>query len=101
MPPQAETALFRVVQEAITNIAKHAEAQSVVLSVEFKDSALGIEVEDDGKGFEMQAVSPEAGKAKGLGLLGMRERVTLLGGKFHVESQPGRGTRLTIEVPLD
>ncbi len=101
LPPEIETALFRVVQEAITNIAKHAQAENVVLSVEFKDLAIGIEVEDDGQGFDVEAVSPEADKTQGLGLLGMRERVALLGGKLHIESEPGRGTRLTIEVPLD
>jgi signal transduction histidine kinase len=101
VPSQVEIALFRVVQEAITNIVKHAEAQNVVLSLEFKDSAISIEVEDDGKGFDAEAVSLEADKARGLGLLGMRERITLLGGKFHIESEPDSGTRLAIEVPLD
>lgn len=100
LPPQIETALFRVVQEAITNIVKHAEAQNVVLSVEFKDSALRIEVEDDGKGFDAAAISLQTDKSQGLGLLGMKERVSLLGGKFHIEAQPGNGTHLTIEVPL-
>jgi signal transduction histidine kinase/sensor domain CHASE-containing protein len=101
LPPQVEIALFRVVQEAITNIVKHAGAHNVVLSVEFKDSIIGIEVEDDGKGFDLEAVSCRADKTQGLGLLGMKERVTLLGGKFHVGSQPDGGTHLTIEVPLD
>ena len=96
-----ETALFRVVQEAITNIVKHAKARHVVLSVEFKDSTLNIEVEDDGRGFDMEAISLRADKGQELGLLGMRERVTLLEGEFHIESKPGSGTRLTIEVPLD
>lgn len=100
-PPQVEIALFRVVQEAINNIVKHANAHNVVLSVEFKDSTIGIEVEDDGKGFDVEAVSWQADKAQGLGLLGMKERVTLLGGKFNIESQPDGGTHLTIEVPLD
>lgn len=100
LPPQVETSLFRVVQEAITNIVKHAEAHNVLLSVEFKDSAIAIEVEDDGKGFDMEAVGLQMDKAPGLGLLGMKERVTLLGGEFHIESQPGSGTRIDIEVPL-
>ena len=101
LPPQVEIVLFRVIQEAITNIVKHAEAHNVVLGVEFKDSAIVIEVEDDGKGFDVEAVSPQADKTQGLGLLGMKERVTLLGGKFNIESQPDSGTHLTIEVPLD
>lgn len=101
LPPQMEIALFRIVQEAITNIARHAEAHNVVISVEFEKSAIRIEVEDDGKGFEVEAISSPANKAYGLGLLGMRERVEILSGRFYIESNPGGGTRLVIEVPLD
>lgn len=100
LPPQVEIAVFRVVQEAITNIFKHAEAQNVIVSVEFKDSALGIEIEDDGKGFDVSAVSRRADKTEGLGLAGMEERVTLIGGKLNIESQPGRGTHITVAVPV-
>ncbi|MBI2861010.1 MAG: HAMP domain-containing protein [Chloroflexi bacterium] len=100
LSPEVEAALFRVVQEAITNIVKHAEAQSVVLSVEFGDDLLRIEVEDDGQGFDTGAVNLQPDEAKGLGLLGMRERVTLLGGQFDIESQPGNGTHITVEMPL-
>ncbi len=100
LPPQVEIAVFRIAQEAITNIIKHAEAQNVIIGVEFKDSALGIEVEDDGKGFDVSAVSRRADKAQGLGLVGMEERVTLIGGKLNIESQPGSGTHITVEVPL-
>jgi len=100
LSPQVEIALFRVVQEAINNIVKHAEAHSVVLSVEFKESSIVIEVEDDGKGFDVDAVSLIPDKAQGVGLLGMRERVALLEGKLHIESKPGKGTHLTMEIPL-
>ncbi len=100
LAPQFETALFRVVQEAINNTVKHAEAHSVVLSIEYAPDAINIEVEDDGKGFDPVAVSLQSDKARGLGLLGMEERITLIGGRFYIESQPGRGTHLTMSVPL-
>ena len=100
LSPQVEIGLFRVVQEAINNIVKHAEAHSVVLGMEFKESSIMIEVEDDGKGFDVDAVSLIPDKAQGVGLLGMRERVALLDGKLHIESQPGKGTHLTTEIPL-
>ena len=100
LPPEVEIALFRVVQEAINNIVRHAEAQNIVLGVEFKDSTIVIEVEDDGKGFDVPAVSLRADRVQGLGLLGMKERVALLGGNVDIESRPGRGTHLTIVVPL-
>ena len=101
LPPPVEIAVFRVVQEAITNIIRHAEAHNVVLSVEFADTSLRVEVEDDGKGFDVGKIDLQSDEAKGLGLLGMEERVTILGGKFSIESQPDRGTHLTIEVPLN
>ncbi|MDO8567635.1 MAG: sensor histidine kinase, partial [Dehalococcoidales bacterium] len=101
LPPHIEIALFRVVQEALTNIARHAEAHNVVVSVEFKESVILIEVEDDGKGFDISAIGPASeAKGVGLGLMGMEERVALLGGKFEIEAHPGDGTHLTIEVPL-
>ncbi len=101
LPSQVETAVFRAVQEAVNNIVKHAEAHNVVLSVEFTDSSLRVEIEDDGKGFDVGAINLQSDEPKGLGLLGMEERITILGGKFDIESHPGRGTHLTIEVSLD
>ncbi|MFH1169686.1 MAG: HAMP domain-containing protein [Chloroflexota bacterium] len=100
LPPQIEIALFRITQEALNNIARHARAQNVVLSVEYKDSSIRIEVEDDGIGFDVDAVSLKPDKVQGVGLLGMKERIMLLGGDFDIESQPGGGTRLTVEVNL-
>lgn len=100
LPSQIEIALFRVVQEAVTNIAKHAEAENVVLSVDFTDYGIIIEVEDDGKGFDAQALDRTTDKGTGLGLLGMKERVALLEGNLSIDSEPGSGTRVKIEVPL-
>ncbi len=100
LPSETEVALFRVVQEAVSNIVKHAEAENVVISLESTESRLCIEVEDDGRGFDVQSVGSEPGQVRGLGLLGMQERVELIGGRFTVESHPGNGTRIAIEVSL-
>jgi signal transduction histidine kinase len=100
LPPHVEIAIFRVVQEAISNIARHAEARNVLIMMEFRDDSICIEIEDDGKGFDMEAAQPRADEIRGLGLVGMSERITLQGGAFRVESRPDRGTRIRIEVPV-
>lgn len=102
IPPEVETALFRVVQEALNNVARHAEADSVLIQIAPRgDDRLAIEIEDDGKGFEPAEVEKPGPSGRGLGLMGMRERIEeLLGGRLEIESAPGNGTRLLIEVPL-
>jgi signal transduction histidine kinase len=92
LPPEVETTLFRVVQEAVTNIARHAEAETVLIQCAAHDGAVAIEIEDDGKGFDPAGI--------GLGLTGMRERVELLAGTLAIESAPGQGTRLALSVPV-
>jgi signal transduction histidine kinase len=100
LPPQVETALYRVVQEALTNVARHAQASRVHLHLERTASAVAASIEDDGRGFEVEkTMGPEAAR-RGAGLIGMRERVISLGGTFHIQSRPGEGTRLTIEIPV-
>jgi signal transduction histidine kinase len=99
LPPQIEITLFRVAQEAMTNIARHADARHVVITVEFLAGRVAFEVEDDGRGFD-PAVRAEHPSGLGVGLMGMRERVELLGGTFDLESQPRGGTRIRAEVPL-
>lgn len=98
--PQLETVLFRVVQEAMTNVAKHAHASSVLIQASLNDGQLTLEVEDDGRGFEVAKPSSEG---SGWGLLGMRERVEMLGGKLSVDSAPGQGThvKLTLSLPRE
>jgi signal transduction histidine kinase len=98
--PQAETSLFRVVQEAITNIAKHAEAENVIISIEYGPSEVLVEVEDDGKGFNPSDTTRPSEKGQGLGLLGMKERVALLNGVVSIDSRPGGGTMIKVRVPL-
>jgi signal transduction histidine kinase len=91
---EVETALYRIVQEALTNVVKHAGASRVSILITPKDDAVAAVVEDDGVGFD-----PETPPADGLGLLGMRERVGLVGGRLRIESSEGRGTTLVAEVP--
>ncbi len=99
LAPELELTLFRIVQEAINNIAKHAHARRVNLALEFIDSAVMVTVEDDGKGFDVQTASNSEDKTRGLGLLGMAERAQLAGGSFHIESRVGHGTRIVLTMP--
>ncbi len=91
-----ETALYRVVQEAMTNVARHARATRVDVLAEHGDGRVMVMVEDDGVGFEPEAVE----RGEHLGLLGMRERADALGGTLTLESAPGAGTTVVVEVPL-
>jgi signal transduction histidine kinase len=92
---EVETALYRVVQESLTNIVKHAQAQNVSVSVARRESGVAAVIEDDGAGFD-----PRATQEDGVGLLGMRERLALLNGRLEIESRPGAGTTVVAEVPL-
>jgi signal transduction histidine kinase len=102
--PEAEITLFRIVQEAIMNIARYAKAENVSVLFDRADDALCVEIEDDGAGFDPAAVfSPAEGGTKdrrGLGLMGMRERAGLLNGALEVHSCPGAGTKIRLRVPL-
>ncbi len=100
LPPQHETAVFRVVQEAISNIDRHARAESVLIQASTRDHHLVVEVEDDGAGFDERAFVTPDRAGRGWGLLGMRERVEMLGGRLDIHSAPGKGTHLLVEVPL-
>jgi signal transduction histidine kinase len=99
--PQTETALFRVVQEAINNIAKHSGARNVHLSFDCYDGVVQIDVADDGIGFDLNEVARATDRQRGLGLVGMQERVGLLGGKTSLVSDPGHGTQISIRVPVE
>jgi signal transduction histidine kinase len=95
LPSEHETALYRIIQESLTNIVKHAQAHSVSIVVTSAEGNVRAVVEDDGVGFETAALREGA-----LGLVGMRERVLLLGGRFDLHSTPGFGTTLLVELPL-
>lgn len=101
LSPNLETTLFRVLQEALTNIARHADARTVLIRLHAMPAAINAYVEDDGHGFDVAAVLERGHTPAGAGLLGMRERVTLLGGTFSVQSAPGAGTQLSFVIPWE
>jgi signal transduction histidine kinase len=100
LSPMIETALFRVAQEALTNVRKHAGRCRVVVSLRRDDGQVRLTVRDWGRGFAVRGSQDGAGPGERIGLLGMRERVMLLAGTFAVESLPGAGTTVVAEVPL-
>jgi signal transduction histidine kinase len=93
LPEVVETTLYRIVQEALTNVVKHAQARSVTVLLVRRDGMMTAMIEDDGRGFD-----PDELRDEGLGFLGMRERVALLDGRLTIESSPGAGTTLVAEV---
>jgi len=95
LPAEVETALYRIVQEALANIVKHAEATRVSILLTRKESSVAAVVEDDGKGFDKRETGDDV-----LGLVGMRERVGLVGGRLVIESAKGSGTTIAAEVPV-
>jgi signal transduction histidine kinase len=97
LPSQTASAVYRLVQECLNNVARHSSASCVNISVDSADEELRLSVEDDGVGFCVQEAQAKRGS---LGLAGMSERVALLGGELHVTSRPGRGTRVLIELPI-
>ena len=100
LPPSIEIALFRIVQEAMTNVVKHAQAHNVNIGVEHWGNAVVLFIEEDGQGFDVAKVRRDRKHSMGLGLLSMEERATLLGGTLVVQSSPGRGATLVVEIPL-
>jgi signal transduction histidine kinase len=102
--PELEITLFRIIQEAVVNIARHSKATNVFVLFTIENKTVNVEVEDDGEGFELKklfhAGAYDTVDLRGLGLLGMKERVALIGGKIEVCSQPGLGTRVDIRIPL-
>ncbi|MBW3655229.1 MAG: PAS domain-containing sensor histidine kinase [Gemmatimonadetes bacterium] len=96
---EVETTLFRTVQEALINVAKHSAAQNVSVILERKPGSVGVIVEDDGAGFDPAAVAATGARTRRIGLVGMCERVELLGGTLELESAPGAGTTLFIRLP--
>jgi signal transduction histidine kinase len=95
LPGEVETTLYRVVQESLTNIVKHANANSVSVSLARREAGVAAVIEDDGAGFDQRSVRND-----GVGLLGMRERLALLDGRLEIESRPGAGTTIVAEVPV-
>jgi signal transduction histidine kinase len=99
LEPESEIQLVRVVQEALTNVRKHAEASSAVVRLDNQDEWLRIAIEDDGQGFDSSRLARDEGRS--FGLKSMKERVERAGGTFSVESTLGQGTRIVVLLPLD
>lgn len=100
LPAEVETALFRVVQEAITNVARHSAARNVDMVIDFAEDMAEVSLEDDGIGFDIIRLEISPDNPRGLGLLGMQERVELMGGELEIHSSPGHGTKIRIRLPL-
>lgn len=95
LPKEVTTALFRVYQEALTNVARHAKAHKVEAALTLSDDLLTLQVSDDGVGFEQEKIAAQ----KTLGLMGIRERIAAIGGQFSLRTAPGKGTTLTVQAP--
>jgi signal transduction histidine kinase len=100
LSPEIETGVYRIVQEALTNVLKHASAHNVSVLFERKDSQLRLIIEDNGRGIDLQSAAGAEQGAPRLGLSGIRERLALMGGAMTLESSPGAGTTLFIHIPI-
>jgi len=98
--PEKQLAIYRIAQEALTNILKHAQAKKVFVNLVKKEKVLSLSVEDDGVGFSPDKAMTISKRKGPLGLLVMRERAAQLDGEFTIESQIGKGTHLLVEIPL-
>jgi signal transduction histidine kinase len=99
LPPEIEVTLLRALQEALTNVSKHAQASQVTVTLSYMDDLVALDVQDNGTGFEPTQAQSATQPVDGFGLTAMRERVEQLGGTLRVESAPGEGTTLAIEIP--
>jgi two-component system sensor histidine kinase UhpB len=99
LAPEMETVLFRIAQEALTNVAKHARAQQTVVTLDFADP-IELRIEDNGAGMTPEQINRRRARYQGWGLAGIQERAALAGGTLDIDSAPGRGTRLIIRIPF-
>ncbi len=95
-----ETVLFRVTQEALTNIVKHANAKNISIELTQVKRSLQLKIRDDGVGFDLEEKRPSV-ERRGSGLIGMRERISALHGTFNINSTPNKGTQISIRLPLE
>lgn len=100
LPPETEIALFRIIQEALTNVRKHSQATEVSVSMVISEDKISVSIRDNGKGFEIPVRMGELTRSGKLGLNGMQERAQLLGGTLRIESNKGEGTNLSVEIPF-
>jgi signal transduction histidine kinase len=100
LPPDIETACFRVAQEAINNVLRHARAANLWMSLSLKGGRIELRVRDDGAGFDVEAARRRAAAGGSLGVVSMEERVALAGGLFEIVTAPGQGTAMLATFPL-
>lgn len=100
LPPKIGTACFRIVQEALTNVMRHAQATSVTIILQQRENSFHLLIQDNGIGFDAQAAKTQATHGNSLGLLGMEERALLVGGQLTITSVPGNGTEIHLRLPL-
>jgi len=100
LPGSTEVAIYRVVQEALTNVRKHSEASVVILRIQFEPENISVEVSDNGKGFNLSKTMRSAISVGHMGLLGMSERVAMLGGDLRTKTRPGAGTSISLTIPI-
>jgi signal transduction histidine kinase len=98
--PEVETGLFRVAQGIIGNIAKHSKASAALITIRYADDSITMSIEDNGRGFDISKLALADDRGRGSRLLGMKERVKLMGASYSVESQENRGTCVTVKIPL-
>jgi len=98
--PETELTLFRIIQEALRNIERHAEASKAEVEIEFGEGKIRVSISDNGKGFELSGGLADLPRTGKLGLAGMEERARLLGGNMRIQSKPGKGTTVMVEVPV-
>jgi len=101
LPPTIETAVYRILQEALTNAAKHAQAEHISVLLEERDGQISGIVEDDGQGFNAEQTLRTGLQESKLGLYGMQERAQQLGGSLVIESKPGQGTTIYARIPIE
>jgi two-component system sensor histidine kinase UhpB len=96
-----ETTLYRIIQEALTNVASHAQARQAHVAIRRQTGTVQAVVQDDGSGFDFDAALRATARRQPLGLIGMQERASLLGGSVVIDSRPGAGTTISVTLPLE
>jgi len=101
LPRQLETTVFRVVQEALSNIVRHASAKNAGVGLHFRKSIITVDITDDGRGFDVEEAMSLKDGLRGFGLIGMKERIELANGTFNIQTCPGGGSEINIEIPFN
>ncbi|MBI3139724.1 MAG: sensor histidine kinase [Sphingobacteriales bacterium] len=101
LEPEKELIIFRILQESLNNIIRHAEANSITVSIVYLDNRLELQIQDDGKGASMEQLDMEGNSNRSLGLRNMSSRAKMIGGTFSIKSEPGNGTIIKLNIPFN